>query len=255
MKTFVVNTMGKVATTALTRALKELPGVTAYKTHALGAKQIDSHIRKGEQVTGKAPRWAIESRQFLADHRVRDGEAIIVTPVREIVGRNISGFFQRLHDFDLHPPYDRIDADRAIEVFRRKFNQRRPDNWFAREYGQQLGISIDEIDFDARAGSFVGTINGVTILIFQLEIGDAEISRLFKTHWDLSPTLRHINDSRKRDSSDLNRRFKERFVLDDALADVMMSTQYMQKFYSPAQREHITAFYQKRLSDLLPLPR
>lgn len=250
----LVYTVGKVGSQSLSHAIAEA-GRTVFKAHNLDREVLLRRIERAHE-RGREPETDLLALKFVDEVQPCAEFVRTLTLVRESVGRNISGFFQLLWKYDIHPPYEQVDIGRAIDIFFREFNHDRPDKWFRQEFQKFLHINPFRTGFKPDIGFQELASGRFRVLLLQVELGNETLSRRISDFLGFAVSIdRTHNQSGRKEYADLYRRFRETIEFPRVYLDRICNSRVMQRFYSEAQREHVMRYYRREISDLHPFPR
>ena len=212
--------MGKVASSSIHHSLlKQYPGAVAH-AHHIGSDN-----------------WA--SKLFY--NWFKKGNPIkIISPVRDPIGRNISGFFQLLDDYTGTAFKDsKLSINELLELFINKYTHDRPLTWFDDNIKQNFGIDIYKSPFPANGIATYSSKN-VDLLIFRIDLDDSLKEKSIQEFLDFpSFKLNNRNVSTNKEYYDLYKKFTNSIKLPDDYLQKMKNSQYFNHFYTDDEIDKI----------------
>lgn len=224
----LVYQMGKVGSMSVARSLRAAGCHRVFRTHRL----VPRNYRRnppGQRVVSSLLR-----RRFVLDDSSR---LRIVSPVRDPVPRNVSGFFQNLDRFVEDP------VRTPVPELQRLFVERYPHdvglNWFDDELRAAFGIDVFAHPFDPSLGHATIGKGRVELLLFRIELADDRIARLLADFVGADAlVLLRANDAAARGARHGRAydEFRRTLVLPEALAGSIYASKYARHFYSSEER-------------------
>lgn len=249
----LVYTPGKVGTNALRQGLR-VAGFTVYKAHSLNATALRARMEQ-DRARGRVLHTDRATLKFIENVLPDCTDMKTVTLVREVIGRNMSGFFQTLWRHDIKPPYEGVDVDRLIELFFTRFRHDRADAWFGREFVASTGVRPLGAAFDGDAGFGRYRAGRFDVLLLQMELGNEAMARVLSGFVGTPVQIGAANAGHEKPYGRLYEAFKQRIVFPAEYLQRMLASRVMQTFYTETQRGHIGRFYRREIPALYPLPR
>lgn len=224
----LVYQMGKVGSMSIAAAVRGAGHRRVFRTHRL----VPSNYR--HDPFGQRAASSLLRRRFVG----RDTQRIrIISPVREPVSRNVSGFFQNLHRFVDDP--QNTPTPELQRLFLECYPHRVGIDWFDAEMRVSFGIDVYSYPFDPGRGHATVGDGRVDLLLFKIELPDDTIAALLTDFLDLDiPTLPRVNAAaaRGRRHESTYDDFRRTLVLPDTLSDAIYESKFARHFYSRQER-------------------
>lgn len=244
--------MGKVGSTSVVRTLERAGlGVPVHHAHLLHElDEVEASIRaryaSADQTLRQIERGRRTRALFDADPTVPWS---VVTLVRDPVARNVSAFFQRLHEIDpevarapdLTPTPDLLE--RLVRSFHERYHEHRaPLQWIDHQLAPVLGVDVFEHPFDRARGWNLVDARPHRLLLCTTEVLDTERPRALAALLG-GPPLRMLrgNEASTKRSGDLYRRFRAVFRPGEDYLDEMYGSRTARHFYDEATLERFRA--------------
>lgn len=171
----------------------------------------------------------------------------IISPVRDPVSRNISGYFQLFKDYtnvDVDSP--ELNHDLLYNKFLSNYNHTLPLTWFDDMIKHYFGIDVYQQDFPEK-GYTTYTHNNVSLLVFRIDIPDSEKEIAIRNFLDFEDIhLKKSNVSAKKEYADLYARFLDELTLPDDYLDMMCSSRFTKHFFSEDEIKGIKQKWQSK---------
>lgn len=228
----LVYTMGKVASTSLSAALRD-SGVSCADIHFLEQKRIVKNINS-RIASGFVPRHLFES--LVATNGVaravkNDRIVKIVSCVRPVVQRNLSAVFHSL-------PRTLENDLPGIRNAVKRYSLATADAWFAEDFTPATGIDPFAKDIDPGQDHFRFTNDRFDVLFLKTDIPDAAKSRLVSEFVGRKVTVARENVGEKKWYSDIYRQFvKDPENFDPDWVTACLRARYFRKFYSAEEQQ------------------
>ena len=212
--------MGKVASSSIHHSLNEqYPGAVAH-AHHIGSDNWASEVFYDWFKSGKPLK--------------------IISPIRDPIGRNISGFFQLLDDYTGVPFKDsNLTTDELLELFINKYTHDRPLKWFDDNIKKYFGIDVYTSPFPEN-GVATYSLNNVSLLIFRIDLDDQLKEKAIREFLDFeSFKLENRNISTDKEYYDSYKTFTNTIKLPDDYLSNMKNSQYFNHFYTDDEIDKI----------------
>jgi hypothetical protein len=270
-----VHQIGKVGSTTVSATLERmLPDRRIYQTHALSDTGVLFAMERW-LANPAAPRLNVPYHLLrsieLARHISRGVESAdwyVLSLVREPLGRDVSAFFQNLHNHWIHRlPAASQDVCRRVlkstaspaatsdeiqvlvrelaKIFTAEYPRGLFDNWFKREMRNVFGIDVFARPFPAQRGYDIFQNGSVRLLLVRLEdlretfapavsewLAGSSMSRDFGD----SVSLEHANDGSAKGYSDLYRSFLQEFHAHPEMVENAYGSMVARHFYTDEER-------------------
>ena len=244
--TILVYQMGKVGSTALTRALGDaaIQIVSFYPSNFsfphTPSYGVDLPRRLMHRLFCPVIRLAVRRRSTLK----------IVTLVRDPVGRNVSMFFQELHNWlavyfsEIRPDrVSREDFDTLLDCYRELFNHRYPLEWFDRDLKRLTGVNVYEHPFDTAEGCTRIDVGATSVLIVQAE-RLRERWQSVEEFCGRKLAFREDNRGEHKWYATVYADFLERYSMSAEELDTVYSSRFATFFFSDEQRAELRRKWQ-----------
>jgi hypothetical protein len=224
----------------LRRRLDIAPPVLIYQMGKVGSSSLKKSLQ---------PRWPgliihthnmardKESRadiKLVYDAVVRNGgPVLIITPVREPIGRFISGFFQNFES-NTGVKYDdsRFCTEELIRIFLQRCRQEGSLTWFERQFTPVFNLDVYDYDFPA-AGIQVIQQKNIKLLLMRCELPDPTKAAAVKSFLNLpSFSLQNRNKGSDKPYAEAYEQFKRAFVPPDWFLTEMYDSRFFKHFYA-----------------------
>lgn len=228
--------MGKVGSTSVYRALREqaLP-VPVEHVHLLAdLDDVERWVRR------TYPYPSSTLRQIEHDRRLRqmiDTQPAtrwnVITLVREPVIRNVSSFFESLHEFVPEARTGDVSVETLGHAFVQRFGHAAPLEWFQKQLVPVFGINPYAAPFPHDAGFQVLEGERARLLIMRTK----DLATYFSSAIDAFlgvkiRRLRRANESEGKWYSAMQQRFLADFRFPPSYLDEMYGSEYARHFYT-----------------------
>ncbi|NER08179.1 MAG: hypothetical protein F6K17_39370 [Okeania sp. SIO3C4] len=227
----LVHQMGKVGSVSIHRSLLKLTNDDAsiLHTHILDKKAFYK-VFYGKRLLSQSTTPFLDQRtliSLLLLHELENNFSakswVIITAVREPIGRNISAYFQNVNLDLTFPSYsaDNVikdeEVDQAIAAFLDNFDHERPLTWMDANVKEVFGVDVFEKAFNPDKGYEIYEQDNVKLLLIRLEslndcCGSAFNEFLGIEDFKLVPK----NQASDKKYHDLYKAFKERISLPES---------------------------------------
>lgn len=228
----LVYTMGKVASSSVSSAILAA-GLPCYDVHSLNPdyikKTAQSWLNRGEF----PPPHICVSMAFRDRIFTRKPRCLYITLVRDPLARNLSAFFQNLHQQSEFVRNEQ-DPQSLFEYFRHTYNHNLPLTWFDREFKKQLKLDVLKLPFDhQRRFSYHPTHN---LVVFRTDCPDSEKSRVLTEILGRPISVERENDGLTKDYRDRYERVKAVARFDREFVERIYESRYARRFWSDEER-------------------
>lgn len=249
---YLVYQMGKVGSSSLYQMLRKSTPVTeVYHIHSLDHATIGKNVIKYEEwqdVRHVRDAVAIRRRMLQGDLNRAATPWKVLTPVREPIGRNLSGFFMNYSDYipNMVERWQRreISLIDILQVFLTKYPHHIPLAWFDREYGQQLGLDIFKHPFDRERGYSILHTGRMDIMLLRTEEIRNVPLEVYRGFLGCDALERQENNKGEtKDYGALYKEFKARVRFPKPFVDAMYDNPLVRHFYTAGQLEELKRKY------------
>lgn len=183
-----------------------------------------------------------DGRNVIHLHRTKDkkkiaelsGNSLYVTPIREPVSRNISGFFQ--HVEKLYPNLSKMGIGELKREFITTYNHLVPLVWFDEDFYPITGVDVYQYSFD-KEKKYI-TIGDVLIFDSSLSNGAKEkLLRNFLKNPQIKIKNAHVTSERW--LGNIYTKFKQEVKLPIEYLDWMLNSKYAKHFFTDQELESI----------------
>lgn len=226
----VVYTMGKVASTSVSRALKA-SNMPCYDIHSIAQKRyltsLRSHMDNPDLV--RIPKHLIESLHAM--NAIREGRKVkLISLIREPVGRNIAAVFENL-------PKRLAEEEGAVLKRLQTYHVEVPDVWFREDFIPTLGLKIFAMKHDKTADHFKFQNGNLEALLLKVHVSDERKSELVSAYLGKEIEITRENTAQDKWYSALHAKLaNDRRVLSQDFLQRCMSLRYYKAFYSREER-------------------
>ena len=157
----------------------------------------------------------------------------IISPVREPIGRNISGFFQQFEDHTGVSVRDSRFSQAELDLlFLNKLDHDEPLTWFDTVMKPNFGIDVYATPFP-KDGCQTYVNGNVSLLVFRIDIPDASKEDSIRTFLNFpSFHLEKSNASADKEYNTLYNAFKKNTTLPTEYLDRVCNSRYFRHFFS-----------------------
>ena len=237
----VVFTMGKVSSSSISTAIKRA-GLPCHDVHSLNDEHLKLMARKFLDHGEFPPRHVCVSMAWKGSEIGVRTRCFYITLVREPVARNLSAFFQNLHEFS-HGKTAVNDelASKTFEKFRGEYNHNVAGTWFDREFNGEVGIDVFNHKFE-KSQKFAVNVRR-NFAVFRIDaptlVKQAVLSRVFGRRIHIQRT----NDSSAKDYAELYNRVRRIARFDEAFLDKIYSTRFAKHFWTKRELDQFKAYW------------
>ena len=230
----IVYQMGKVASKSVYQSLKDTTDCSTFHVHRLSPENIESvrlrHVKLGyTQPHEKVP-------LLLYDRLIKNADqpTLIISLVREPIGRNISAFFQNLGSFFESPEaHQTVATEQMVSHFLDQYSHDVPLNWFDDEMKATTGIDVYSQPFSTDQGHVTLEADPFRLLVMRHDLPDESKQQCIREFLgDNSFQLSRHNEASAKSYSESYKSFIKRIKIPDSYAEQMLGSRYAKLFYS-----------------------
>lgn len=244
----LVYTAPKVASTAVTQALKAIEGLAVYQVHLINRANVDK-LRREMRRRGLAAEHnriarIVELANALHAEMIKTRRpAKIVTLVREPVARNISYYFEVLDLlWKAEHAHEQVGVGPLVAEFYDRFTHDRGINWFDNEFKPMLGIDVYEHPFPHELRFLRIDAEPYDVLIMRHDLDDREKEKCLADLIGVpTVTLSPKNVSSEKAYSAAYREFLNRINLPEQYVDELLNSKYARHFFSAEELRQVRA--------------
>jgi len=235
-----VHQVGKVGSQSVFRALQEQVDVPVYQTHVLNTTLRYFNEEEPAPPAGcdALPPHVIRAQELMSRFLQPGRPLAIITPVRDPVARNISGFFQNLNRFP-HLIADGGYAPMAdfLDTFFTQWKHREADDWFKYNYLQPFGVDVFTHPFNRERGYDSFADGNRVFLLMQMELDDATKAEAVRSLLGLRSfsLAERVNVSGDKPYAEVYKAFLDAIRLERGYLDEVYATRVAEHFYTPEQ--------------------
>lgn len=244
----LIYTMSKVASTAVSEALRAIEGLGVYQIHMLSGKTIrdvrEFLRERGIQMFDKGIDRHEYISRVITKEWIEPGHPIrVVSLVREPIARNVSSYFELLdHLWQTKRAHENISLDRLLEEFHEKFPHERSLEWFDEELKTVLGIDVYAHPFPRDKGFLRIDSGPYEVLIMRHDLDDRLKERLLAELFDVPRvSISPRNVGAEKAYGEVYGEFLRRLTFSEDYVDRMLDSKYARHFYSPEELSRIRA--------------
>ncbi|MCI4645881.1 MAG: putative capsular polysaccharide synthesis family protein [Hyphomonadaceae bacterium] len=175
MVPLLIHQMGRVGSTSIYNAVKDLPEYRTYHTHILNRQKLHQYVTRRRNGRLKMPNHVYDSFEVISTVLGLEPKIKIISLVREPMARNVSAFFNNLDSFGFRSKAAREDA-KAEELLERfaAYDHKIPVHWFSEEIRDVFGFTIFNTPFSHEKKRLVIQKDGISVLVLRVEDSDEE---------------------------------------------------------------------------------
>lgn len=227
----VVYTMGKVASTAISSAIRA-EGLACHDIHTLNRDRLKQMAAEALARDRLPPRHVCEAMAYRNTLFSDPGRCLVISLVRDPLACNLSSFFENLHrqSPDL---LDETDPQALLAAFLERYPMDVPLTWFDRELKGQFGIDVYDLPFDPgrrRCGR-------EGLIVMRTDCPDAEKSRVLSAALGRRIRVGRANDSAGKDYAGRYRAVRDLARFPDDLVERVYGSRFARHFWTEAERQ------------------
>lgn len=241
MKTPVVYTMGKVASTSIFLAIKRA-GLPCHDIHTLNDASLKSLAKQYLERGEFPPLHVCVSMAWKTREIIRKSQCIYISLVREPVARNISAFFHNRHlSIRGLEGSGRDNAREVFNHFMKNYPHSLPTKWFEKEFAKHLGIDVYSIEFDCDRKFAISHDNNV--VLFRVDAPDRVKSSILSDVLGREISVGRDNDSDSKAYQSLYSRVREVARFTPEFLDGAYETRFARHFWTDEELRGFKAFW------------
>ncbi|MGF1578281.1 MAG: putative capsular polysaccharide synthesis family protein [Gemmataceae bacterium] len=219
----VVYTMPKVGSSSIASSLaKVYPGIVIH-THAF---------------TANHPKWQIRRLHYWA--LVQNRPIRVISPIREPIGRNVSGFFQTFQKTTGVAYQDsRFSLEELKSLFLLNYPHQYLLEWFEQRIQKVLGIDVYATPFPQRGFAFY-TRRNIQLCVLRSELDNQNKERVLRNFLELGGFhITNTNVGEQKLYASTYRELKQNMKPPRDYVDWMCRSRYFRHFYSAEMIENV----------------
>src|ERR1043165_150467 len=181
-------------------------------------------------------------------------KAMVITLVREPIGRNISSYFHHLNiiwrqrDAHANVPFERL-----VEGFLSDPFNAVPLDWFDREFKRTLGIDIYEHPFPREQGFMRFSTGPYEVLVMRHDLDDRQKERCVQELLGVEDVaISRVNTAAEKPYAEVYRRFVETVRLPESFISELLDSKYTRYFYTSEEIERLRAKWLRIENQMTP---
>ncbi len=231
---------GKVASSTISRTLKQCPQLSVWQLHTL----IPENIRRLVNLqlrAGMKPTKCLIQGETIRDVLLVQKSAPykVITLVREPIEQNISAFFERLPEFFPGKKPDDIPAADLDRVFLNRFPHYEIIDWVDDDFFAALHADLYTQPFHKENKFSSHAYEECPVLTLRTDLPDQQkiaAVTLF-LNLDQTPEMVTANRADKKNYSHIYKQFLNRIQLPTQLAEDILTSRYSRHFFTPEERQ------------------
>jgi hypothetical protein len=249
----LVYTAPKVASSAVTEAIRAIEGQSVYQVHMISA---DSVRKLREEMRRRGLKRMKDDALGLEDiaNAIASGliaprhPAKIVSLVRDPVARNISFYFETLDLlWQIKRAHERVSMEQLLAQFHERFRHGRGIDWFDNEFKPVLGIDVYEHVFPHDKGYLRIDSGPYEVLLMRHDLNDRVKEKCLAELVGVpTVTLAPRNVGAQKPYAAIYREFLNRIELPEDYVYGLLDSKYARHFYSPEERARFRTKWLRR---------
>lgn len=237
IKTPVVFSMGKVASTALNAAFSNA-GLPSHHIHNLDTATL-LNLAMPDMEAGRLPLKHIsQSMAYKSEYREHPERFLFISLVRDPVARNISAFFQNLYISEEKAGVE-TDVEALFERFQSTYAHSLPLFWFDQQFYKHLGINIYDHAFDKE--NKCQYLPKKNTLLLRVDCPRADKEKLLTEIFKLPIHIPDANVGERKNYSDRYKAFKAHARFDDGFLGQIYDSPFCRHFWTDQERDEMRA--------------
>ncbi len=234
----LIHQMGRVGSTSIYNAVKNIKQYRAYHTHILNVEKLRNFVRSRREKNLKIPNHVNDSFEVLATIIGHEPHIKIISLVRDPMARNVSAFFNNLDTFGFRSKVSRQEAQ-ADELLRRfnAYDHDIPAKWFSDEFRDVFGFTIYNQPFDHVHKRLWIRKDNVSLLVLRVEDSEDVKKEALEKFLETSNISLEADNVGSGKFGPAYQEFKHLFRPDDALLNRIYKSRLANHFYTPEELE------------------
>ncbi|SER03598.1 putative capsular polysaccharide synthesis family protein [Thalassovita taeanensis] len=237
----VLYTMGKVASTSLTRGI-ETTGMKCHQIHNLNDKTLIALAKRSTDRNQMPYLFVTQAMANKKDYLEHPEDYLFISLVRDPLERNLSAFFETFQFLHGVTP-SAGDAQALFDRFVSEYNHNLPLNWFDNEVKTFLGLDVYQSTFpkDQKQVYFPEH----RFLLFRLDCPDETKQEVLTEMLGEKILIERENDGSRKDYAEAYRKVKSMATFPKAFLDKMYESRFARHFWSDEERKKMRAKWQE----------
>lgn len=235
-KKVIIYQMGKVASSSIKTSLSQINKLDVIHTH-----HLSSDYTRELNYIKKTMGWEItitpDSVENLFSTINDEDELIIITLVREPIGRNISAYFQNLDViYGQKNAHEKLSQNELLNGFLNKYPHSIPITWFDRELKATLGVDIYKYEFPKKEGALIINEGRTHILIMRYDIDDSVKQRYLENILSIGNiAIKRANVGTEKPYSSVYKNFINNISFPSSYLTEMLDSKYACHFFDKSE--------------------
>lgn len=237
----VLYTMGKVASTSLTRGI-ESTGMRCHQIHNLNDKTLIALAKRSTDRNQMPYLFVTQAMANKKDYMEHPEDYLFISLVRDPLERNISAFFETYRFLNgVTPTID--DAQALFDKFVSEYNHNLPLNWFDNEIKTYIGLDVFKVAFpkDKKYSYFPDS----RFLLFRLDCRDETKQAVLTEMLGEDIPIKRENDGARKDYADAYQKVKSLAKFPTEFLDIMYESRFARHFWTDEERMKMRAKWQE----------
>jgi hypothetical protein len=233
----VVYTMGKVASSAVYRAVADAR-LPCFHIHTLAVESLQRTAKSRLEGGNFPPPHVSVSMGYREGLFTRPQRCLYISLVRDPIARNLSAFFETLHE---RPEEIRecTDPDELFQHFMNLYDHTIPLSWFDREFRDQLGVDVYAEGFDKQKK--FKWLKAKRTVIFRTDCPDEVKGEVLSEILDREIVVRRGNDGDDKEYADLYKGVKGKARYSRDFVKTAFSSRFARHFWTVPERDAMIA--------------
>lgn len=233
----VVYTMGKVASSSVSRAVLDA-GLPCHDIHSLVPEYLRRTAIQWLEKGAYPPPHICTSMAHRDRLLIKRRSCVYISLVRDPISRNLSAFFQNLH-LQNDELKNEINPLRLFEKFVKDYHHSIPLTWFDREFEGQIGIDVYETPFD-HENRYV-YIKSKNTVLFRTDCPDETKSAVLSRVLGREIIIRRQNDGAKKNYAERYHLVKKCAWFSEEFVDKIYESRFAKHFWGESELKNMKA--------------